>query len=437
MTNPSPGTDASAGASKWTRLLVDRASWTLVDQGVVSLGGFLLNVELARSLSGADYGTFALFMGAVFVFRAVDFSFISYPLSLRLCAAPPQDHPTMLGNTAVLAAALCALFGVVMACGAALLGRGDIALAATVCFLAWEAQEITRRFLTADFRYRLAVLGDATSFLGQAAAIGVLAQMGMLTLHSALYTIAALFLAGAVVHLLRLRIGRPNCAALRRLARECYELGKWSLLTYEVVLMRTQLFPWVLALVAGTAATASFQAALNIANLMNPVILGIGAVIPQAAAQARLTEGMAGAWRVARGYILFGLPPIFVLCAAGLLAPQLALQLVYGAGSPYLEMSLCVQLLAAAWACEYVGEMIAKTLLGAEFGSLAFLTNATGVVAAILALPLIIPYGVLGACAALAIANLIRLACAWLILNWLLAREMPQPGAQAEAVARR
>ena len=74
----SPPGDAAGGiASMWTRLLVERASWTLIDQGVVSLGGFILNVQLARYLTGADYGTFAMFMGAVFIFRAVDFSFIS------------------------------------------------------------------------------------------------------------------------------------------------------------------------------------------------------------------------------------------------------------------------------------------------------------------------------------------------------------------------
>jgi O-antigen/teichoic acid export membrane protein len=435
MTSGSPpGAVAVGGASKWTRLLVDRASWTLIDQGVVSLGGFILNVELARYLSGADYGTFALFMGAVFVFRSMDFSLISYPLSIRLSASSREEHPVMLGNTAVLAVALSAFFAAVLALGTILLGRGDIALAVTACYLSWQAQEMTRRFLTADFRYRAAVWGDATSFLGQAAIVGVLAQMGALTLHSALHAISALFLAGAIVHVSRLRFARPNRAELWALSRKSFELGKWSLLSYEVVLMRTQLFPWVLAAIAGTAATASFQAALNIANLMNPVILGIGTVIPQAAAQARLTEGMAGAWRVARGYILFGLPPILVFCAFGLLAPHFALQLVYGANSPYLDMSLCVQLLALAWAFEYVGEMISKTLLGVEFGGLAFLTNATGVVGAIVALPLVIPFGVLGACLALAIANLIRLVCAWLILSWLLTKEAPRMDAHAEAV---
>jgi O-antigen/teichoic acid export membrane protein len=406
------------------RLIVDRASWTLVDQGVVSLGGFVLNVLLARALTGADYGTFALFMGTVFVLRSLDFSLISYPLSVRLCALPRDAHATALANTAVLAALLSGVLAAGLALGAILFGRGDIALAVTVCYLAWQAQEMSRRFLTATFRYRDAVWGDATSFLGQIGVILILGYLDALTLQSALYALAALFLAGALVHISKLLFARPRAADLWELSREHYLLGKWSLLTYEVVLLRTQLFPWVLAIVAGTAATASFQAALNIANLINPVILGIGTVLQQAVAQARLTEGLIGAWRVARGYILFGLPPVMIFAAFGLLAPHFALETVYGANSTYLDLSGCVRLLVFAWACEYVGEMIAKTLLGAERGGSAFLVNSSGAIVAILAVPLVIPFGVPGACAALAIANLIRLTFAWLLLHWLVIKEV-------------
>ena len=57
----SPPGDAAGGvASTWTRLLVERASWTLIDQGVVSLGGFILNVQLARYLIGACRFTCAI-----------------------------------------------------------------------------------------------------------------------------------------------------------------------------------------------------------------------------------------------------------------------------------------------------------------------------------------------------------------------------------------
>ena len=88
------------------KLLIERASWTLVDQGVVSCGNFLLNVLLARTLSEEDYGEFALFLGAIFILRTIDYSLISYPLSVRLCVASDEERAGLLGNTILLAAAL-------------------------------------------------------------------------------------------------------------------------------------------------------------------------------------------------------------------------------------------------------------------------------------------------------------------------------------------
>ncbi len=126
----------------------------------------------------------------------------------------------------MLAVVLSACFAVVLALGTILLGRSDIALAVTVCYLAWQAQEMTRRFLTADYRYRAASWGDATSFLGQAVAIAVLSYAGALTLESALYAIAALFLAGAIVHLSKSTLARPRVAELGELSRQYYQLGE-------------------------------------------------------------------------------------------------------------------------------------------------------------------------------------------------------------------
>ena len=202
-------------------------------------------------------------------------------------------------------------------------------------------------------------------------------------------------------------------------------LGKWSVINYGLVLLRVQLFPWTLAAAAGTTATASFQAAWNIVGLINPILLGIGNAIPQASAQAYLSGGIAGAVRVARaGYIVyFGLPPILVICAGGLVVPQLLLWLLYGAGSPYLDATLSVQLLVVAGVIEYVAETISKTLLGIQQGSLVFKVNVVGIAAAVVTLPLIIPLGVVGACLALAIAYLVRLITVTIAIRWLIAME--------------
>ena len=402
----------------------EKASWTLVDQCVVSGGNFLLNVLLARVLSEQDYGEFALFLGAIFLLRAIDYSLISYPLSVRLCLVNDDERAALLGNTVLLAVALSLILVVVMALGTALLEEDNILLPACLCYLCWQAQETSRRFLLADFRYREAVAGDGIAYVGQVLVIAVLLWIGSITLSSALYAMSATFVVGALVHALKLRFAWPDFAEIRQLALEYLSVGKWSLVSYELVLIRGQLFPWMLAAVSGTAATASLQAGLNIANTMNPIIFGIGNAIPQIAAHAHRSGGVLGASRAAYRYVLFGLGPILVICAVGVLIPDLLLRTVYGSSSPYLAVVIGLQLLVVAGVLDYIAEMISKTLLGVQSGRLAFLVNIVAVVVALLlALALIGPMGVFGACLALLIANLVRAIGAVIAIAWLIACE--------------
>ena len=175
------------------KLLIERASWTLVDQGVVSFGNFLLNVLLARTLSEEDYGEFALFLGAIFILRTIDYSLISYPLSVRLCVASDEERAGLLGNTILLTVALSLVLVVVMALGTTLLEVDNIVLPACLCYLCWQAQETSRRCLLADFRYRAAVAGDGIAYVGQALLIALLAWLDAITLPAALYMMSATF----------------------------------------------------------------------------------------------------------------------------------------------------------------------------------------------------------------------------------------------------
>ncbi len=400
---------------------IERASWTLVDQSVVSSGNFALNVLLARSLGQEEYGTFALFLGAIFIFRAIDYSLISYPLSLRLCVARNEERAELLGNTSLLAIILSSVFVVAIALGTILLGASDILMPACLCFCCWQAQETSRRCLLAEFRYREAVAGDGIAFIGQALLTAALAATNLVTIESALYAMSVTFAAGALMHISRLRFAWPDPTKALPLAIEYFSVGKWSIVNYELVLLRGQLLPWMLAATAGAAATASLQAGLNIANMMNPIIFGIGNAIPQVAAHTHRTRGVIGAAQAATAYVLFGLGPILVICIAGVLLPGPILRSVYGNASPYLAAASGLQLLVVAGVLDYIAEMISKTLLGVQAGRLASVVNVVAFgVAAVLAFALISSMGVLGACLSLLIANLVRaiggaIAIAWLI----------------------
>ena len=403
--------------------LVSRASWTLVNQGIVSGGNFALNIILARNLGAADYGTFVLFLGAIYFLRTVDYSFISYPLSIRLHVSPIEAHPSLLGSTILLCAPLCLGLAALFALSVALLGREDLVLPVLACYLGWQSQETMRRCLLADFRYRAAMLGDATAYVVQPIILAFAAHFSTLSVGHVLYFMSITFVLGALLHASRLNVARPDLSQIRELAREYVSLGKWSFINYEVVLVRLQFFPWALAASLGTAAAASFQAALNIANIINPITLGIGNAVPQAAAHAYHSGGAKAALKVSRHYTLFGLPPVILICLGGLLAPELLLRIFYGAQSSYLDYSLAVQLACLAGGAEYVAEMLNKTLLGVRSGRLALLMNSVSFGAALLTLPLILKFGATGACLGLALANVARLLAGWGTMNWLVRKD--------------
>jgi O-antigen/teichoic acid export membrane protein len=406
------------------KLLVEKASWTLVDQGVASFGSFLLNLLLARTLSENDYGKFALFLGAIYFLRTFDYSLVSYPLSVRLYVASEAERQRLLANSILLSAALAVVLVVVMALGTVLLKVDNILVPACLCYLCWQAQETLRRCLLADFRYRAAVAGDTIAYVGQSLLVALPARLDGITLPVALCMMSVTFGIGAVVHAWKLRCAWPDLAEARLLAREYLSVGKWSLVNYQLVVVRIQLLLWVLAGAAGTAATASFQAGMNIASMMAPITIGIGNAVPQAAAHAHRTGGVAGASRAAYGYVLFGLAPILLIAAAAVLMPGLLLRTAYGPTSPYLAAATGLQLLAVANMLDYIAEMISKTLLGIQAGRLASAVNAVALGAlAALAFALIGQFGVLGACVALLISNLVRAIGAAIAVAWLISHE--------------
>ena len=179
--------------SMGAKLLIEKASWTLVDQGVVSFGNFLLNLLLARTLSEQEYGEFALFLGAIFILRTIDYSLISYPLSLRLCVASDEERAGLVGNTILLAAALVSCWSWLWRLEQRCLASMKSFCRHVLCYLCWQAQETSRRCLLADFRYRAAVVGDGIAYVGQVPLVALLAWLDVITLPGrALYDVGDL-----------------------------------------------------------------------------------------------------------------------------------------------------------------------------------------------------------------------------------------------------
>ncbi|PZW40798.1 O-antigen/teichoic acid export membrane protein [Humitalea rosea] len=402
----------------WTKLHLARASWTLIDQGIVSAGTFVINVILARWLSQPDYGTFALVFSGIFTLQLFTNSLLFHPLQVRLVITRPEDQARLLSASLILLTILSLGLGAVLFVSLFWIGRSDLLLPAMICFLLGQIQEALRRGLHATFRHRAAVLGDSISVGGRTLLILGLALADALTLEDALISMAAASGIAALVQAFQLDLRRRGPFRLGTTLAEYWSLGGlWSLGNALLSSLRLQIPLWALAIGAGSAAAASFQAAMNVANLCNPIIVGLANIIPQTAAQARV-KGNAHAWRATRVYVVLTILPLALYSGAVLVAPELSLRLLYGAQSEYLGLTEAVRLLVIAGLAATLTEVVIAFLHGIGEVPSALAINAIGTVATlVLAVVLIADLGLTGSCLALIGGSAARLVAAHYVLT--------------------
>lgn len=389
-------------ASIWERIRalgLAQGFWALADQGVVSLGTFLMSILLARHLPPAQYGIYALIFGAIIFLNGIHRSLVTYPLSIDGAGIDSSGLGRLAGTslafTVVLGLPLSA--AVIIASYAA--GAPAAAPWATATLLCWQFQETARRGLMAHLRHRDAIWGDIVSYLGQALVAWIVLQSGQLTLDSALITIALTSAMGGVIQALQIGLRTVDRAEMRRLVTRFWRLGSWMALGVLASFLWIQIFPWTLAFFHDTSEAAKFQAVINILGVSHPVMFGISNLIMPAAAGARLSGGVAEAQRVSARYALQGgalLVPFFLVL---LIWPTTALSIFYGPDSPYAALVIPLRMLVITYIFMYAVQILGALLNGLERSSTVFLTQLVSILPAIaVGIPLSAQAGVAGAC---------------------------------------
>ena len=403
-------------ATRYYKPFLD-AFWTLVDQGAVSLGTFLLNIQLARQLGAPEYGFFALLFGGYFIIQHLNTSLIYYPMMLRL-AGGKEDRPSDLVFTSVAFTATSSLLSsaVVGACLFAV-GRRDIAAPGAIYLLLWQLQDVFRRALLAEFRHPTAAAIDGIIYIGAAGAIAVLANHGSLSLHTALSAMTGTCGLGLVIHFaIRVSQSRPTLASIKRkteLMRDFWKLGRWVLVSGLIFVMSAQIFLWALAVFNGPAEVAGFQACLNIANVANPISFGLCNIILTTTAEAYQEGDLRKSWRAAQTYIIFGIILISLYALPVMFFPHTTLLLFYGASSAYVNLYPTLPIIVFAVAVNSVTDMVGTYIEGARAPKLVVWINLTSLVAAGVVLLLIGSLSVAGCALALAVARTIGSITAW------------------------
>ena len=403
-----------------------RSFWTLADQGVVSLGMFAINILLARTFPSQEYGTFVFFLSVLLALQVVNVSLIQYPLSVEGAVLDPAKRRTLAGRAGVLTAgSLLPLSGILSLVGYGL-GKPELVVPTVLYFVVWQAQEIGRRGLMSGLKHDKALWGDSVTYLGQVAVLNLMALGGHLTLERVFVAMTGPALAGAVIHFAILRPGFGSLSELPGVCRRFWSIGHWALANNLFLMLRVQSLVWLMAAMDGMASTAAFQAVLNLVNIANPIIIGMGNLVPQLAARGRsAVSAGAGAlhpdeqaWLAIRGYVVIGGAPLLVYYSLALLVPDQVLHIVYGTMSPYANQELALRLLSVGALTGYLAEMVCSYFYGVQRSQFALVVNVVGTLAVFAAVgPLAAMYGVAGVCMALLFSSVLRVGAAQYYLS--------------------
>jgi O-antigen/teichoic acid export membrane protein len=384
-------------------------SWSLVDQGVVSLGNFLTQMLLARHLSWSDYGFFALVYGVLFFLVSSFGSMVTYPLSVKGASVDLGGLRRLVGGSLWFNLGLVLPAALIIFTATAALHRPDLFVLSLLAFVFWQLQETLRRALMAHLLHRNALWGDGLSYLGQALMIEVLLRMGALTLKSTFLAIAVTSAAAALFQALQVKPRSGGFGELRASAVEYWRLGGWASATNLLNGATQQAFPWALGLLSGASAAGSFQAVVNPLKLFNPLIAGMQNLIVPAASKSHHKRGIREASRSGLGYAALGallfLPYLVVL----VVWPHAVLSLLYGVHSPYSRLELGLRICALAYAFGYWAEIVSSLLNGLGLPRSGFLAQlaATGAAAGI-GVFLTTRDGLVGALASLGLCALVK-----------------------------
>jgi O-antigen/teichoic acid export membrane protein len=382
-----------------------RALWAIADQCSVSAGNFLTNLILLRVLLPVDFGTYALILNAMIFFGTIQQALVTYPLCVRGARAREKQFRRMvtfaLFATALLVTVLLGpiLFGVGFS-----LKRPALILTAMLAMFFWQLQETMRAAFTARLEQRNALLGDALSYLGQAAFLGCVSYKMRPSLGTVFWTIAVTSLLALSIQIYQVAPAKPPRRIIRPLAGEFWFLGRWNLVAKLLGFLTLQAFPWLILMKHGKVEVAGFQAVFQLLAFTNPLLFSISSLITATVAKQRGYKNSA-----VRNYILMatGLVGTYLLALA--VAGPMVMQLLYGRHSQYLPFAPLTRIFAIAWVFEMLAQYATAILAGLRRSHGLFLMQMAGATAAVLvALPFAYFRGVFSVGLGLLLINIVR-----------------------------
>jgi O-antigen/teichoic acid export membrane protein len=393
------------------------AVWSIADQGIISAGNFLTTIVLARYLAPEEFGCYVLLLASIVVLQIFITQTLFFPLTICIQNADSKEQEKLLSANLAIATLFLIPGVATLASGWWFFGYEHFILPGGAYIVGTTLLNATRSGLYSMFRQTEVIIGDAIFQGGRLGLLFLLAYHGSLSLPLALWITAG---ASTIAFLIQIPQLSPILVSLRTLPsvlRDFWAIGKWPLGHQWLVQLRTQFFPWVLALYSGPAEVAAFQALMTVINLPIPLLYGLFAILPQAVAKAKASGGENVALHVSFIYLAIAGIPILAISALIFFAPAFLLEIIYGSQSSYLRLAPYLQVFVIASVASNAIDIANSFFYGAGRNRTPFLLDSFRLAAvAISGAALVALYGFAGSAIALLIANALSLiACAYIL----------------------
>jgi O-antigen/teichoic acid export membrane protein len=269
----------------WIVEWLSKGSWAVLDQALYALSQFLVNLLLARWLTPAEFGVYALLYSVLLFVASVHSALITEPMlvfaATRFAGAPRQYLRELVrSNFAITGLAGGGLLIVVAVMAATRTGSPTVA--------AIVALTVAQPFVLLTWLYRracyvrasppTAASGGAIYLVVVTSALFALQSLGWLSVPAAFLISGAAGLAASLWMAWRLRNAGTLAAlgpTLGEVLRSHWEYGKWSLPTGLITWTSYNLYFLLLPAFAGWGATGALKALLN---LVTPATHAIAAL---------------------------------------------------------------------------------------------------------------------------------------------------------------
>jgi O-antigen/teichoic acid export membrane protein len=263
------------------------ASWSFIDQSMVSGVNFLTAILLARFLGVEAFGLYSLFWMAVLFINSIQFSIVSAPMF----SLSHKYNKKVYFNSLFYIQIGVSSFIYIIGCIVTLIISdlydftviSNYVLPLCLAGFFFQNQDFIRRSLFCKKEYRNAFLNDVISYFGQLILLFILIYNESLSVTNVLYSIALSSAVASFTFLYKENFILVSYKKMLFFAKKHWEFGRWNLLSVIFQLISTNMIMIITSIVLGTKGVGILKLGQNIMGVMHIIFQAMENFVPSKA----------------------------------------------------------------------------------------------------------------------------------------------------------